>query len=68
MSALTRRTVIQGLAACPFAACLLPAGASDDRLQPIMKYWESLARPSGGYGWPDNPDAALTVTYAAIAS
>jgi hypothetical protein len=58
---LTRRTILQGLA-------LLPAAAADDRLQPIVNYWETLARPGGGYGWADNPDPALTVTYAAIVS
>jgi len=38
-----------------------------DGLAAIRRYWESLARPDGGYGWPDNPHACLTVTYAAIA-
>src|ERR1041384_3201678 len=59
--ALTRRTVLRGMA----ATTLLRAAA--DGMQQILRYWESLARPSGGYGWPDNPAAALTTTHAAIA-
>jgi prenyltransferase beta subunit len=63
MSVLTRRAIIQSL-----AISVLRGAAAGDRLQPIVNYWESLARPGGGYGWPDNPDSALSVTYAAIAS
>jgi len=32
------------------------------------KYFESLARPDGGYGWEDQADSHLTVTWAAVGS
>ena len=56
----TRRAIVQGL-----AAALLHA--AEDAPARIVRYWESLARTPGGYGWPDNPEPALTTTHAAIA-
>ncbi len=57
----TRRSLLGGLAAGALAA----GGAS--WLDAVFHYWDSLARP-GGWAWPEDPHAFLTVTYAAIAS
>lgn len=48
----------------------LPAGAAD-RAGPawpeaVARYLETLARPDGGYAWPDQSDAELTPTFAAL--
>ncbi len=32
----------------------------------ISRYLESLAKPDGGYGWPEQPDSCLAETYAAV--
>ena len=63
----SRRALLGALAATPFTGFLAHGAAGEDWLASIQRYWESLARPDGGYGWPDNPHACLTVTYAAIA-
>ena len=34
----------------------------------IVSYLESLARPDGGYGWEDQADSYLSVSYAVIGS
>ena len=36
--------------------------------EPIVEYLQSLARPDGGFGWNDQPDAHLTPTFAVIGS
>lgn len=35
---------------------------------PTVRYFESLARTDGGYGWEDEPTSHLTATHAAIKS
>ena len=36
------------------------------RPEQIVTYLEGLARPDGGYGWEDQPDSYLSVTFAVI--
>lgn len=38
------------------------------RAEHVVTYLESLARPDGGYGWEDQPDSYLSVTFAVIGS
>ena len=60
--ALTRRSLLGLFAAGPLVKADSPARDS------ILRYWSSLARPDGGYAWPDEPNSALSVTYSAVTS
>ena len=39
---------------------------SADAQQIVARYLESLARPDGGYGWPEQHDSFLSVTFAVV--
>jgi prenyltransferase beta subunit len=68
---LSRRTMLKALALGGLAATF-PGDAFGQPGQPlrgssaVLKWLESLARPDGGYAWPDQPHSHLTPTFAVI--
>ena len=58
--ALTRRELLSTACAAPLALA-----AEADGL--LLRYLEGLSRPGGGYGWPVDPHAHLTPTFAVLA-
>lgn len=71
---LSRRTLLKRGAALAMWSGLARVGLAANGTRPfsaavtglITRYLESLAKPDGGYGWPEQPDSYLTVTYAAV--
>lgn len=73
MKPLTRRSFAKSatatsLALWPRLAALAqtPPRLGDEARTRILNYLESLAKPGGGYGWDEQPDAFLTVTHAVV--
>ena len=70
-SALSRRTVLKGIAAASCAGLTGRLGLSADTSLggngKVVAYLESLARKDGGYGWHDQPVSHLSATFATIA-
>lgn len=69
---MTRRTILKTLAAgglcaaLPRAASAAPEGGDSAWRAAVTAWLQRLLRPDGGYAWPDQPDAHLTPTFAAI--
>lgn len=68
---INRRTLLRTAAVAGLYAALpeiiggQPIAAADGQTT-VTTYLESLARPDGGYAWPDQPQAHLTPTFAVI--
>ncbi len=63
---LDRRNLLKMLSTLPFTGLLSKAVAETGK-SPVLDYLHSLMRLDGGYAWPDDPEAALPTTYAALA-
>jgi len=73
-AAMNRRTMLKQAGGLALWAGLpqlgLAAGAagpfSAAAQQTVARYLESLAKPDGGYGWPEQYDSHLSVTFAVV--
>ena len=64
----SRRALLKASASAALLSIPRALAAEDQpaRIKSIAQYLATLARPDGGYAWPDQPHSHLTPTYAAI--